>query len=63
MQDGNAKVNVSERRAAARKRAERDRMREAGFVLYQGWVHQEDRDRVKRLVSKLRRQRGLGGEE
>lgn len=62
MEDGNAKVNMSERRAAMRKRIERDRMRDAGFKLVQVWVHDGDCVRVKRLVLKLRSAR-LGDEE
>jgi hypothetical protein len=62
MQDGNAKVNVSDRRSATRKRAERDRMRDAGFKLVQVWVHEDDCAKVKRQVLKLRSAR-IGDEE
>jgi hypothetical protein len=62
MEDGNAKVNMSERRAASRKRDERDRMRGAGFKLVQVWVHEEDFAKVGRLVKKLRAAR-MGDDE
>lgn len=62
MRDGNAKFDLSERRSAERKRAERDRMRDAGFKVVQFWVHADDQARVKKLVTKLRAARGEGEE-
>ena len=55
MRDGNhSKLELSDRGSAKRKRAERDRMRDAGFKVMQFWVHYEDSAKVKRLVLKLR---------
>lgn len=58
MEEGNSKQNVSARRPANRKRAERIRMRASGFKLVQCWVHEDDAGRVKRYVGKLRAARG-----
>ncbi len=41
--------------AAARKRAERDRRRQAGFVLRQIWVRPDQWPRVKRYLQALER--------
>ena len=48
---------------AERKRDERERMREAGYVLRQFWVHPKDWERVQRYlisVNKRREQRRRG---
>lgn len=54
MREGNSQRDMSDRRDANRKRMERERMREDGFVWFQTWVHQDDMSRVKRLTKKLR---------
>jgi hypothetical protein len=41
--------------AAQRKRDERERMRKAGFVLRQFWVHPKDWPRVTKFLERLRR--------
>lgn len=46
------------RDAAERKRDERERMRDRGFVLKQFWVHPSDWERVKAHLEKLLRKRG-----
>jgi hypothetical protein len=38
---------------AERKRDERERMRDAGFVLRQFWVHPQDWPRVQRYLTRL----------
>ena len=43
--------------AAERKRDERERMRKAGFVLRQFWVHPKDWSRVSKFLTKLFRSR------
>ena len=42
---------------AERKAAERERMREAGFVLRQVWVHPRDWQRAKVYLQQLRNRR------
>lgn len=42
---------------AERKQAERDRMRKAGFVLQQYWVHPDDRARVRNYIERLNKGR------
>lgn len=44
-----------DRTAADRKRRERQRLREAGFVPMEVWVRPELRERVKRYVERLMR--------
>lgn len=39
------------------KRIERERMREAGFVLVQVWAHEDDRAEVVRYAARKREQR------
>jgi hypothetical protein len=43
--------------SAEKMRALRDRMRKAGFVLLQSWVHPDDMARVKAFIERLRRRR------
>lgn len=40
-----------------RKQAERDRMRKAGFVLRQFWVHPKDWPRVQKYLALTRKRR------
>lgn len=54
MRDGNAKQDTSERPSARRKRLERERMRDAGFVWCQAWVHADDLAKVRKNVKRLR---------
>lgn len=54
MRDGNAKQDTSDRGSARRKRAERDRMREAGFIWMVAWVHADDLAKVRKNVKRLR---------
>lgn len=42
---------------AQRKRAERDRKREAGLVPVQEWVHRDDAERLRKYAAKLRKAR------
>jgi len=44
--------------AAERKRDERKRMRKAGFVLRQFWVHPKDWARVAKYLQRIKRSRG-----
>lgn len=43
--------------AAARQKARRQRMTEAGFVLYRRWVHPEDKEQLDRLAERLEKKR------
>lgn len=43
---------------AERKRDERQRMRAKGLVLVQVWVHPENRERLRKYVARLNKQRG-----
>jgi hypothetical protein len=43
---------------AERKRDERERMRERGYVLRQFWVHPKDWDRVSTYVRRVNKKRG-----
>lgn len=43
--------------AAERKRAERERMRERGFVIRTFWVHPKDWPRVQRYLERVRKLR------
>ncbi len=43
--------------AAQRKADERARMRAAGFVLVQSWVHKADVEQVRKYVERKRRRR------
>ena len=45
------------RDASDRKRKERERKRNAGFILIQEWVHREDADRFREYAIKLRLKR------
>lgn len=42
--------------AATRKQLERQRKREAGLVLVQEWVPQEDAERMRKYAVKLRKE-------
>lgn len=48
---------MTEKNAAARKRAERDRMRTDGYVLRQFWVHPRDWPLVSKYLSRVRKNR------
>jgi hypothetical protein len=43
---------------AERKRDERERMRERGYVLRQFWIHPKDWSRVSAYVRRINKQRG-----
>jgi hypothetical protein len=43
---------------AERKQAERDRMRERGYVLRQVWVHPKDWTLVSKYLKRVNKQRG-----
>lgn len=49
--------NLSPKTPAQRKRDERTRMRERGFVLRQFWVHPKDWDRVRKYLERVMRKR------
>lgn len=58
MQDGNSPTtDLSERKAALRTRAERERMRDAGFIWLQAWVHAEDAPALRKRIVKLKAKR------
>lgn len=48
---------LTPRSAAQRKRDERERMRDRGFVLRQFWVHPKDWPRVQKYLERVRRLR------
>ena len=50
-------MSTARRSAAERKRDERERMRAAGFVLRQFWVHPKDWERVSKYLDRVRHQR------
>lgn len=54
MRDGNAKTHTSDRGDANRKRNERDRMRDEGFVLVQHWVHKGDLARARKYLKRMK---------
>lgn len=41
---------------AERKRQERARMREKGFVMVAEWVHQDDVERARKYLRRIRKQ-------
>lgn len=49
------------RTAAQRKAAERERMREAGYVLRQFWVHPQDWPRVQAYLKRVNKARSDQG--
>ena len=46
-------MNSEPKTPAQRKRDERERMRERGFVLRQFWVHPDDWERARKYLAKL----------
>ena len=54
MRDGNAKHHTSDRKDANRKRNERDRMRDDGFVLVHHWVHKDDLKNARKYLGRMK---------
>lgn len=55
-------TSKEEREAAAKwKRDERARMRLAGYVAKQVWVHKKDWDRVQRYLERVNKRRNKNG--
>jgi hypothetical protein len=59
MKDGNSLHRLSERSAAARKRRERDTMRDAGFCQITYWVHGDELERARKYLKRLKDKHAL----